>query len=100
MITRTWYGKTKAADADVYLKYMAKTGMKECRSTPGNLSAQILRRIEDDVCHFWVLTKWDSTESIKSFAGDDHEKARFYPEDKKYLIEFEKTVTHCETFEY
>ena len=39
-------------------------------------------------------------ESIKQFAGDDYEKAKYYPEDKKYLLEFEDSVIHCETFFY
>ncbi|MEJ7679765.1 MAG: hypothetical protein WKG06_18300 [Segetibacter sp.] len=39
-------------------------------------------------------------ESIKKFAGNDYEKARYYPEDEKYLLEFEENVTHWETFEY
>ena len=39
-------------------------------------------------------------EAIKKFAGDDYEKARYYPEDEKYLLEFEERVDHYETFTY
>ena len=28
------------------------------------------------------------------------EQARYYPEDARYLLEFEPTVLHCETFEF
>ena len=34
------------------------------------------------------------------FAGADFEKARYYPEDEKYLLKFEENVAHYETFEY
>lgn len=56
-------------------------------------------KIEGDVCHFTTLTFWESREAIKAFAGENIEIARYYPEDEKYLLEFEPTVTHYELFE-
>lgn len=99
-ITRIWHGVTRPEHADVYLEYIERTGIEEYKATPGNLSAKILRRLETDECHFWTVTTWDSFESIKTFAGEDYEKARYYPEDERYLIGFEPTVIHCETFEF
>jgi hypothetical protein len=98
MITRIWHGRTKAELADENLKYVMETGLKDYRKTPRNLSAKILRRFEGDICHFWTISEWDNIESIKKFAGEDYEKARYYPEDKKYLLELEEKVIHCETF--
>lgn len=98
MITRIWHGKTKKEYADEYLNYMEETGIHDYRDISGNISAKILRRIEDDICHFWTISEWDNLESIKKFAGENYEKARYYPDDKKYLLEFEETVLHCETF--
>ncbi|WP_207032024.1 hypothetical protein [Flagellimonas aurea] len=91
---------TKSKHADEYLKYVEETGLSDYRNVDGNLSAKILRRIDGDKCHFLTITEWNSYESIKKFAGDDFENARYYEEDKKYLLEFEKNVTHYETFEY
>ena len=98
MITRIWHGITKAEDADAYLKYIENTGIIDYRNVKGNLSAKILRRIENDICHFLTVTEWDSYESIKQFAGEEFEKARYYEEDKKYLLEIEEKVIHYETF--
>jgi heme-degrading monooxygenase HmoA len=98
MITRIWHGRTKKADADIYLDYIIQTGLKDYRTTPGNISAKILRRTENDICHFYTVTEWDSIESIKRFAGEDYEKARYYPEDEKYLLELEAKVNHYETY--
>jgi hypothetical protein len=39
---------------------------------------------------------WDSVESIKRFAGEDYETARYYPEDGDYLLEQDPYVTHAE----
>jgi len=100
VITRIWHGITKAEHAEAYLAYVIETGVAGYKSTEGNLGVEILRRIEGDKCHFWTVTKWDSYESIKKFAGEDYEKARYYPEDQEYLVEFEPNVIHCETFEF
>ena len=74
--------------------------MTDYKSIKRNLSAKILRRIENEVCHFLTITEWDSYESIKLFAGEDFEKAKYYKDDKKYLLEFEENVIHYETFDY
>ena len=99
-ITRIWHGITKAEYADEYLKYIEDTGMKEYKMVKGNISAKVLRRIEGELCHFLAVTEWDSYDSIKKFAGNDFQRAKYYPADKKYLLEFEKNVVHYETFEY
>ena len=77
MITRIWHGKTKASDTNRYLKYIQETGLKDYRATAGNISAKILRRVENDVCHFLTVTEWKDLHSIKIFAGNDFEKARY-----------------------
>ena len=99
-ITRIWHGTTKVEHADEYLRYVEQTGLADYRCIDGNLSTKVLRRIDGDICHFLTITEWSSFESIKKFAGNDFEKARYYEADKKYLLEFEETVTHYETIEY
>ena len=99
-ITRIWHGRTNAEHADEYLQFLIDTGVADYKSVEGNLSVEVWRRIEGTVCHFWTVTKWDGYESIKKFAGEDLEKAKYYPDDSKYLLEFEPTVQHCETFEF
>lgn len=96
MIARIWHGITPNSKADEYVEFLNKTGVKDYRATEGNLGAYVLRRIEGEQAHFLTLTFWDSVESIKNFAGEDYEKARYYPEDKDFLLEFEEKVTHFE----
>ncbi len=98
MITRIWHDKTNANIADTYLEYVQKTGLKDYLATAGNISAKILRKIDGEICHFYTITEWKDMESIINFAGNGYEKARYYPEDKKYLLEFEEAVNHYETF--
>ena len=56
----------------------------------------VLTRREGKVAHFVFLSLWESLEAIRAFAGDDLEKARYYPEDRDFLLELEPTVTHYE----
>ena len=96
MIARIWHGITPTSKADEYAEYVNKTGVRDYRAVEGNLCVHVLRRIEGGQAHFLTLTFWDSVESIKKFAGEDYGKARYYPEDAEYLLEFEEKVAHYE----
>ncbi|NIS80244.1 MAG: antibiotic biosynthesis monooxygenase [Anaerolineales bacterium] len=94
MIARLWHGVVPADKADAYNNYLHETGVPDLQNTPGNEGVYVLRRIEDDVAHYLMLSLWDSLDSIKAFAGDDIERARYYPKDTDFLLELEPTVRH------
>lgn len=96
MIARIWHGKTKISQADDYRDFLNARAIPDYRSVPGNLNVYVLRRIEGNEAHFITLTFWENVEAIKAFAGEDFEKAKYYPEDQSFLLEFEPTVTHYE----
>jgi heme-degrading monooxygenase HmoA len=96
MIARTWHGVTPASKADAYMEFLHRTGVPDYKATPGNRGVYVLRRIEGDVAHFLLVSLWDSMEAIKGFAGEDVEKAVYYPEDPEFLLEMELNVTHYE----
>src|SRR5918998_6317967 len=87
MIARTWKGAVRREDGDEYTEYMRKTGMLGYTQTPGNLATLMLRRDVGDRCEFLMFTLWKSIESVEAFAGEDPEKAIFYPKDDAFLIE-------------
>ncbi len=99
MVARIWHGKTKASDAETYLEYLFKSGIPAYRATTGNKGAWVLHRMDGDVAHFVTLSFWESRDAIAAFAGPDIEVAKYYPEDEKYLLEFEPTVMHYELFQ-
>jgi len=43
---------------------------------------------------FVFISLWESMEAIRRFAGDDVERAHYYPEDRDFLLHLEPTVTH------
>jgi len=89
----------RAEDGDAYVAYIEATGLREYRATPGNRGAWLLRRQDADRCEIITLSYWDSLDSIRGFAGDDIDRAVFYPEDERFLIERDETVTHWELFD-
>jgi len=96
-IARTWHGRVPADKADDYHQYLLGTGIADYRSTPGNLGVLVQLRIDEErVAHFTLTTLWDSVASIIAFAGEDYERARYYPEDDDYLLEREPHVVHAE----
>jgi heme-degrading monooxygenase HmoA len=56
----------------------------------------MLRRDDGDRTEFITLSLWDSVDAIKAFAGEDIEAAVLYPEDERYLIDGESSITHHE----
>ena len=100
MIARTWHGRTRTFDAEIYRNYVISTGIRDLVATNGNLGVQIWQKTEKDITHIWVVSYWNSYESIKKFAGNDVEIARYYDNDKNYLLELEPHVQHCEAWSF
>lgn len=96
MIARTWHGQVPAAKAEAYYELLVRTGLADYRATPGNHGVLVQRRLEGNVAHFVLITLWDSVESIKNFAGEDYDRARYYPDDDAYLLEREPHVIHAD----
>ena len=98
MIARLWHGTTTTDKADAYLAFLQARALPDYRGTPGNIAAYILRREDGDITHFSTLTYWSSLSAIEAFAGADISRAKYYPEDAGFLLEFEPTVQHSEVF--
>jgi heme-degrading monooxygenase HmoA len=96
MIVRMWHGRVPTGKAQAYREFTNRRAIPDYQSVQGNISVHILERQEGEVTHFVTLTFWESLNAIKGFAGDDIERAKYYPEDKDFLLEFEPTVVHYE----
>jgi antibiotic biosynthesis monooxygenase (ABM) superfamily enzyme len=94
MIARTWRGATRAEDEQAYVDYLEETGMSAVRALPGNRGTFVLHRRVGDRAEFQTLLLFDSLENVHAFAGDDIERAVFYPEDDRFLVDRELTVAH------
>jgi heme-degrading monooxygenase HmoA len=96
MIARLWRGLTPAHLAEDYLRYLHATGLKDYAATDGNRGMLVLGNVGAEQAEFALISFWESMDAIRRFAGDDVEKAVYYPEDEKYLLTFEPKVAHYE----
>jgi heme-degrading monooxygenase HmoA len=97
MIARIWRGAVRSSDAKEYIRYIDETGMAEYQRCAGNRGAWMLSRdLGDGRTEIVTLSFWDTRESIHEFAGAEIERAVFYPEDERFLIERDLSVTHYE----
>jgi heme-degrading monooxygenase HmoA len=94
MIARLWHGRVPSSKAEAYRAFLNARAIPDYRSIPGNLSVHVLERREGDVTHFMTLTFWESLDAIRAFAGEELERAKYYPEDARFLLEFEPGVVH------
>jgi heme-degrading monooxygenase HmoA len=58
------------------------------------MGVYVLRRDEAGITQFQVITLWSSMDAIRSFAGGDPNRARYYAQDDEYLLEREPMTTH------
>ena len=94
LIARIWHGVTPADRAGEYIEWVKNTVAPDCQSIPGNLGYTLLRRTDGDRAYMTVISYWQDFDAVKRFAGEDFHKANIYPEEKKYLLDFEEIVEH------
>lgn len=95
IILRKWSGRIRTADEEEYVAYIARTGLKEYGNTPGNLGYQmLLRTVGDGTSEVTTLSWWDDMAAVRAFAGNDPERAVYYPDDDRFLIDRPEHVEH------
>jgi heme-degrading monooxygenase HmoA len=94
MIVREWRGRASALNADAYPRHFREKVAPELRKIPGFVGAHLARRQLGDQIEFLVLTRWQSMEAIRGFAGAEPDKAVVEPGAVAALVEFDATVQH------
>lgn len=95
MIARMWRGATRAEDLEAYAAYVEASGMEAARAD-GARGTLVLRRLDGDRAEFVTVLLFDSLDDVRAFAGDEIERAVFFPEDDRYLVERDLGVSHYE----
>ena len=98
MIARIWHGRTRAEDYEAYTSFLKERAIPDYRGTEGFVRLLFLRALREGEGHFLLITFWEDLEAVKRFAGEEYQKAKYYPEDERYLLEFPEEVVHYEVF--
>ena len=92
MIMRIWRGITAEERAEAYLEHLQQTALSKLAEQPGQCGAWVLRRVQGGQCEFQVLSLWKSEKALRAYAGKNPERAVYYDEDDKYLLDMEPLV--------
>jgi heme-degrading monooxygenase HmoA len=97
MIARLWRGWTASANADAYESFLLTELFPSMREIPGFRGADVLRAAEQTEVAFVTLTRFDSLQAIRAFAGDDYERPVLEPIALALLSRYEELARHYET---
>jgi heme-degrading monooxygenase HmoA len=97
VITRLWRGWTLPVDADAYERFLLDDLFPSMREISGFRGADVLRRLDRGEAAFVTLTRFDSIEAIRTFAGDDYETPVLEPRALELLSRYEERALHFET---
>ncbi len=98
MMSRIWHGWTTATNADAYevlLKSEIFIGIQN-RQISGYRGIQLLRRTMGDEVEFMTIMWFDSIDAIRTFAGEDYEKAVVPAKARALLLRFDERSQHYE----
>ena len=99
MIIREWRGRAAKSNANAYPKHFRTIVAPELQQVPGFLDAHLSHRSVNDKIEYLVLTRWDSMDVIRGFAGDDVDRAVVERGAVAALIDFDERVQHYEVIE-
>lgn len=97
MISRIWHGWTKHENANAYEALLREEVLPGIHRVRGFKGAQLLRRDAKDEVEFVTITRFDSLDAVKEFAGADYEAAVVPAPARKLLAHFDARSAHYET---
>jgi heme-degrading monooxygenase HmoA len=99
MIVREWRGRAASSRAAEYPRHFRSVVVPELREVAGFRGASLCRREWQGGIEFLVLTRWESLDAIRAFAGEQIERAVVEPGAVAALDSFDAAVKHYEVIE-
>lgn len=96
MVVRVWRGRSNAANADTYEKFLRETAYPDYGEVRGNRGWMLLRRSLDESVEFMFVSYWESMEAVARYAEGDPNRPKYYPEDRAALLDLPDRVDHFE----
>ena len=96
MIVRTWVAYARPGNARAYREHVQGAVLPQLRKLPGFLGLSLCQAERGDRVEILVISRWQSIEAIKSFAGPKPERAMVEPCARAILSEFDDFATHYE----
>jgi antibiotic biosynthesis monooxygenase (ABM) superfamily enzyme len=100
VITRLWRGWTSTSDADAYERFLLEELFPSMREIAGFTGADVLRRANGSEVAFVTLTRFESLDAIRQFAGDRYETPVLEPQALELLTRYDERAAHFETVSF
>jgi heme-degrading monooxygenase HmoA len=93
-----WRGWTTGEDADAYERFLLTELFPQMGNIPGFVGAEVLRRDAPDAeVEFVTLTRFETLDAIREFAGNDYELPVIEPTARALLSRYDERAQHFET---
>ena len=96
MIARVWRGRTTRENAAAYEELLGTTILPGIDRIRGFRGAELFRRELGDEVEFVTVTRFDSLDAVREFAGEEYEHAVISEEAHRLLSHFDERVAHYE----
>jgi heme-degrading monooxygenase HmoA len=96
MIARIWRGRVRPGLLAEYRAYIESVWLPDLVALAGNRGAYVFTRESEGHGDVITLSFWENAAAIAAFAGADIDRARYYPLDERYLLDFPEFVEHFE----
>jgi heme-degrading monooxygenase HmoA len=96
MIVRTWMAYAKPENARTYREHLTAHVIPKLQKLPGFLGLELCQAERGDRAELLVISRWQSLEAIKAFAGPKSDRAVVEPEAKALLEDYDDVVFHYE----
>ena len=97
-VTRVWQGRTATAEAgDAYERLLRDEILPGIHRVPGFRGATVLRRDVEDGVEFVVLTRWESLDAVRAFAGPELDVPVIEPVARALLSHAGERAFHYDT---
>jgi heme-degrading monooxygenase HmoA len=96
MIVRTWVAFARPGNARAYREHLKGDVLPQLRKIPGFIGLSLCEAERGDRVELLVISRWQSMDAIKAFAGPKPEKAVIEPAARTVLSEFDDFATHYE----
>src|SRR5436190_22517049 len=94
MIERVWSGRTTRDGAVTYAEHFRRVVVPELAVIPGYRGARLLEREQDGGIEVVVVTRWQSLDAIRAFAGDELDRAVVHEEAAALFADYDHKVRH------
>jgi len=94
MIERVWSARTTRDGALEYAEHFRRVVLPELGAIAGYRGARLMEREQDGAIEVVVVTRWQTLDAIRAFAGNELERAVVHDAAAALFTDYDRKVRH------